>query len=144
MCPTSKPGPSGPGQVDNIFKAATTLELVHLRASRINGCSACVDSGVKSARKTGETDERLLQVVAWRESDLFTDAERAALAMTEAATRLADRPDTVTDEIWDAAGPLRRAAVGRDRPDDQPHQSVQPDQHHDPRTFWCYLGLSSS
>ncbi|GAA1570300.1 carboxymuconolactone decarboxylase family protein [Kribbella sancticallisti] len=82
---------------------ATTLELVHLRASQINGCSACVDSGVKSARKNGEADERLFQVVAWRESGLFTDAERAALAMTEAATRLADRPDAVTDEIWDEA-----------------------------------------
>jgi AhpD family alkylhydroperoxidase len=94
--------------IQNIYKAmhkggvpATTLELVHLRASQINGCSACVDSGVKSARKSGETDERLFQVVAWRESGLFTDAERAALTLTEAATRLADRPDAVTDEIWD-------------------------------------------
>jgi len=93
--------------IQNIYKAMhkggvpeTTLELVHLRASQINGCSPCVDAGVKSARKAGETDERLLQVVAWRESNLYTDSERAALAMAEAATRLADRPEAVTDEIW--------------------------------------------
>jgi AhpD family alkylhydroperoxidase len=93
--------------VQNIFKAvhqggvsATTLELVHLRASQINGCGPCVFGGVKSAVKNGESDERLHQVVAWRECDLFTDAERAALALTEAATRIADRPGAVTDEIW--------------------------------------------
>ena len=83
--------------------APATLELVHLRASQINGCSACVDSGTKSARKSGETDERLAAVVAWREAPYFTDAERAALALAEAATRLADRSDPVPDEIWDAA-----------------------------------------
>jgi AhpD family alkylhydroperoxidase len=82
---------------------ATTLELVHLRASQINGCCACVDAGVQSARKAGETDDRLLRVVAWRETDRFTDAERAALALTEAATRLADRTEAVTDAIWDEA-----------------------------------------
>ena len=93
--------------IQNIYKAMhkggvaeTTLELVHLRASQINGCSPCVDAGVKSAKKAGETDERLLQVVAWRESGLVTDAERAALAMAEAATRLADHPEAVTEEIW--------------------------------------------
>jgi len=80
-----------------------TLELVHLRTSQINGCSACVDSGAKAARKAGETEERLATVVAWREAPYFNDAERAALALAEAATRLADRPDPVTDEVWDAA-----------------------------------------
>jgi AhpD family alkylhydroperoxidase len=80
-----------------------TLELVHLRASQINGCSACVDSGAKAARKADETDERLATVAAWREAPYFTDAERAALALAEAATRLADRPDPVPDEIWDDA-----------------------------------------
>ena len=80
-----------------------TLELVHLRVSQINGCSACVDSGAKAARKAGETEERLATVVAWREAPYFSDAERAALALAEAATRLADRPDPVPDEIWDAA-----------------------------------------
>jgi len=80
-----------------------TLELVHLRASQINGCSACVDSGARSAKKNGETDERLFAVAAWREATYFTDAERAALALAEAATRLADRADAVPDDIWDAA-----------------------------------------
>jgi AhpD family alkylhydroperoxidase len=79
------------------------LQLVHLRASQINGCSACVDSGAKAARKAGETEERLAAVAAWREAPYFTDAERAALALAEAATRLADRPDPVPDEIWDDA-----------------------------------------
>jgi AhpD family alkylhydroperoxidase len=81
----------------------TTLELVHLRASQINGCSACVDAGAKQARKAGETEERLFTVAAWREAPYFTDAERAALALTEAATRLSDRPDAVPDEVWDEA-----------------------------------------
>jgi AhpD family alkylhydroperoxidase len=80
-----------------------TLALVHLRASQINGCSSCVDSGSRSARKAGETGERLFAVAAWRDSPHFTDAERAALALTEAVTRLADRADPVPDEIWDEA-----------------------------------------
>ena len=79
------------------------LDLVHLRASQINGCGVCVDSGVKSAKKAGETDERLHAVAAWRETPYFTDAERAALALTECVTRLADRPDPVPDEVWDEA-----------------------------------------
>ncbi len=81
----------------------TTLELVHLRVSQVNGCSACVDAGARTAKKGGETDERLFAVAAWREAPYFTDAERAALALAEAATRLADRPDPVPDEIWDEA-----------------------------------------
>ena len=80
-----------------------TLELVHLRASQINGCSPCVESGARAAKKAGETDERLWSVAAWRESPYFTDAERAALALAEAATRLNDRTDPVPDEVWDAA-----------------------------------------
>jgi AhpD family alkylhydroperoxidase len=82
---------------------AATLALVHLRASQINGCSACVHSGTSHARKAGETDDRLATVAAWRDAPFFTDAERAALALAEAATRLADRPDPVPDEIWDEA-----------------------------------------
>ena len=82
---------------------SATLELVHLRASQINGCSFCVDSGARSAKKAGETDERIFAVAAWREAPYFTDAERAALALTEAATRLADRADPVPDEIWEEA-----------------------------------------
>jgi AhpD family alkylhydroperoxidase len=80
-----------------------TLALVHLRASQINGCSACVIGGTYTARKGGETDDRLATVAAWRDAPYFTDAERAALALTEAATRMADRPEAVPDEIWAAA-----------------------------------------
>jgi AhpD family alkylhydroperoxidase len=80
-----------------------TLELVHLRASQINGCSFCVDSGARSARKAGETEERLFAVSAWREAPYFTDAERAALALTEAVTRLSDQADPVPDRVWDEA-----------------------------------------
>jgi AhpD family alkylhydroperoxidase len=82
---------------------ATTLELVHLRASQINGCSFCVDSGARHAKKSGETDERLFAVSAWRETRYFTEAERAALALTEAVTRLSDRTDPVPDAIWEDA-----------------------------------------
>lgn len=79
------------------------MELVHLRASQINGCSACVHAGIDSAKKAGETDERLFAVAAWRETSCFTDAERAALALTQAATRLHDRTEPVPDAIWDDA-----------------------------------------
>jgi AhpD family alkylhydroperoxidase len=78
-----------------------TLMLVHLRASQINGCAVCVDMHARELKKAGETDERLFAVAAWHESPYFTDAERAALALTEAATRLCDRSDPVPDEVWD-------------------------------------------
>jgi AhpD family alkylhydroperoxidase len=78
-------------------------ELVHLRASQINGCSVCVDMHAKGARRAGESEERVYAVAAWRETPYFSDAERAALALTECLTRLADRPDQVPDAIWDAA-----------------------------------------
>lgn len=81
----------------------TILELVKLRASQINGCGFCVDMHSHDMRKQGESDERLFSVVAWREAPYFTDAERAALALTEAATRLADRGDAVPDEVWEEA-----------------------------------------
>ncbi|MEV0667951.1 carboxymuconolactone decarboxylase family protein [Actinomadura luteofluorescens] len=96
--------------IQELFKAVhsggvpeETLELVHLRVSQINGCSACVDAGAKTARKAGVTDERLATVAAWREAPYFTEEERAALALAEAATRLADRADAVGDDVWDAA-----------------------------------------
>jgi AhpD family alkylhydroperoxidase len=82
---------------------AATLALVHLRVSQINGCSACLQGGAAQARKAGETEDRLATVAAWRDAPYFTDAERAALALAEAVTRLADRPDPVPDEIWDEA-----------------------------------------
>jgi len=81
----------------------TTLGLVHLRVSQINGCSACVDGGARMAKKAGETDERLFAVAVWRDAPYFTDAERAALALAEAVTRLSDRTDPVPDDIWEEA-----------------------------------------
>ncbi|MGV9598657.1 carboxymuconolactone decarboxylase family protein [Streptosporangium sandarakinum] len=96
--------------VQHLYKAIHTggvdplvLDLVHLRISQINGCSPCVFAGVASAKKHGETDERLHNVATWRETPFFTEAERAALALAEAATRVQDGAPGVTDEIWDAA-----------------------------------------
>lgn len=80
-----------------------TLALVRLRAGQINGCGAGVDDGARTAREAGVDDARLTAVAAWRESACFTAAERAALGLAEAATRLADRPDAVDDGIWDTA-----------------------------------------
>jgi AhpD family alkylhydroperoxidase len=80
-----------------------TLGLVHLRASQINGCSSCCDSGSRHAKASGETDERLYSVAAWREAPYFSDAERAALALAEAVTRLSDRADPVPEDVWDEA-----------------------------------------
>lgn len=84
---------------------STTLGLVHLRASQINGCSVCASQHRRylELKQVAETDERLLTVAAWRDAPFFTDAERAALALTEAVTRLSDRADPVPDEIWDEA-----------------------------------------
>ena len=82
---------------------ATTIHLVDLRASQINGCGVCLDGHARLARQLGETDERLVTVGAWRDAPYFTDAERAALALTEAVTRLSDRSDPVPDEVWDEA-----------------------------------------
>jgi AhpD family alkylhydroperoxidase len=79
------------------------LELIHLRASQINGCSVCVDMHARMLRNSGETEERVFAVAAWRDAPYFTDAERAALALTEAATRLSDHPNPVPDEIWEEA-----------------------------------------
>ena len=80
-----------------------TLELVNLRASQINGCGVCVDGHPRLAKKAGETDERLFAVAAWRDTPYFDEAERAALALTEAVTRLSDRSDPVPDDIWEGA-----------------------------------------
>ena len=80
-----------------------TLLLVELRASQINGCSVCVDMHARELRKAGESDERLFAVAAWRDAPYFTDAERAALGLTEAVTRISDREDAVNDEVWKEA-----------------------------------------
>jgi AhpD family alkylhydroperoxidase len=76
------------------------LNLVHLRASQINGCSACVDGGVRQARQAGETDERLFAVAAWRDAPYFSEAERAALALAEVVTRLDGHANPVPDDVW--------------------------------------------
>ena len=109
----NNPATSVPGVLDALQALGTaggqsglpqaTIDLVHIRASQINGCSVCVDMHTRGAKKRGETDERLFTVAAWREAPYFSDAERAALALTEAATRLADRADPVSDDIWNEA-----------------------------------------
>jgi len=80
-----------------------TRELVHLRASQINGCSVCVGMHAAALKKSGESDDRIYSVAAWRDTPYFTDAERAALALTEAMTRLSDKADPVPDDVWNEA-----------------------------------------
>ena len=113
----SSPALSVPGLLDalqSLSKAAneaadqaglphTTLELVNLRASQINGCAVCLDMHTRGAKKAGETDERLFTLAAWRDTPYFTDAERAALALAEAGTRLADQAEPVPDAVFDEA-----------------------------------------
>jgi AhpD family alkylhydroperoxidase len=97
--------------IQNLLKATTqggvsqrTLELVGLRVSQINSCAACVRGHVREARKVGETDERLATVAVWREAPYFSAAERAALQLAEAVTRISDRADeAVPDAVWDEA-----------------------------------------
>ncbi len=82
---------------------ATTLYLIEVRASQINGCSVCLDMHSRELKAAGEPDERIFMVGAWREAPYFSEAERAALALTEAVTRLADRSDAIPDEVWETA-----------------------------------------
>ncbi|MGK5671750.1 carboxymuconolactone decarboxylase family protein [Micromonospora sp. URMC 106] len=116
-------GPANPDVVtaiQHLYKAIHAggvdrrlLSLVHLRTSQINGCSPCVFASVESATKAGETAERLHNVVAWRDTPFYTGQERAALALTEAATRIQDGAPGVTDEIWDdAADHFSEAQLG--------------------------------
>lgn len=79
---------------------AATLQLIEARASQINGCSVCLDMHSRALKALGEPDERIVMVGAWREAPYFSRAERAALALTEAATRIADRPDPIPDDVW--------------------------------------------
>jgi AhpD family alkylhydroperoxidase len=80
-----------------------TIELIHLRASQINGCAVCVDIHSRALKKLGEKDERIFSVAVWREAPYYSDAERAALALTEACTRISDRADPVPDDVWNEA-----------------------------------------
>ena len=77
-----------------------TFGLVHLRASQINGCGVCIDMHHQVLRHPDETEQRLLALAGWRDTPYFTDAERAALALTEAATRMSDKSDPVPDDVW--------------------------------------------
>ncbi|MGC9540146.1 carboxymuconolactone decarboxylase family protein [Streptomyces sp. UG1] len=79
---------------------AATQELVALRVSQINGCAACIDMHTKEAAAAGESPVRLHLVAAWREATVFTEAERAALELAEAGTRVAESADGVSDEVW--------------------------------------------
>ncbi len=113
----TSPALSVPGVLDalqNLARAAddaasqagvprSTIDLVSLRASQINGCAVCLDMHTRGAKKAGETDERLFTVGAWRDAPYFTDAERAALALTEAGTRLADQADAVPAAVFEEA-----------------------------------------
>ena len=90
-----------------------TLELVHVRVGQINGCSVCVDMHSRALKKLGESDPRVFALAAWREAPYYSDAERAALALAEATTRLSDRADAVTDEVWqEASRHFNEAALG--------------------------------
>ncbi|GAA1965584.1 carboxymuconolactone decarboxylase family protein [Amycolatopsis minnesotensis] len=86
--------------VENAGLPAATQELVKIRASQINGCGFCTDMHTKEATHAGETPVRLNLIAAWREATVFTDAERAALELTEQGTRIADAAGGVTDEAW--------------------------------------------
>jgi AhpD family alkylhydroperoxidase len=79
---------------------ATTQELVKIRASQVNGCAACTDMHTKDAQHAGESPVRLNLVAVWREAKVFTEAERAALELTEQGTRIADAAGGVTDDAW--------------------------------------------
>ena len=80
-----------------------TLELVNTRVGQLNGCSVCVDMHSRALKKLGESDARVHTLSVWREAPYFTDAERAALALAEASTRLSDRTDAVPDDVWQEA-----------------------------------------
>jgi AhpD family alkylhydroperoxidase len=78
------------------------IELVKIRASMLNGCAFCLDMHARDARKLGETERRIFLLGAWRETDLYTEQERAALALTDAMTRLSQTQD-VPDEVYEQA-----------------------------------------
>jgi AhpD family alkylhydroperoxidase len=86
--------------VHNSSLPNATAELVKIRASQINGCAFCLDMHTKDAAAAGETPVRLNLVATWREATVFTEAERAALELAEQGSRLADRPEGVSDEVW--------------------------------------------
>ncbi|MEU1206926.1 carboxymuconolactone decarboxylase family protein [Nocardia sp. NPDC005825] len=86
--------------IDESSLPKATQELVKIRSSQINGCGMCLDMHTKDAAHAGETPVRLAMIAAWRESTVFTDPERAALALTEEGTRLADTSSAISDDTW--------------------------------------------
>jgi AhpD family alkylhydroperoxidase len=108
---------SAPGAMDALLSVAkavneaaanagvpqATVDLIDTRASQINGCAVCLDMHSRAAKRHGITDQQLHTLAAWRDSPYFDEAQRAALALAEAGTRLADRPDAVPDDVWDRA-----------------------------------------
>ncbi len=80
-----------------------TISITNMRASQINGCAVCLEGGLREARGRHETENRIALLPAWRETPEFDAAERAALALTEATTRIADRDDPVPDDVWGEA-----------------------------------------
>jgi len=94
---------SAGGVVTKSALPAPTQELVKIRASQINGCAGCLDMHTKDAEHAGESRVRLNLVAAWREATVFTEAEKAALELTEQGTRIADAAGGVTDEAWASA-----------------------------------------
>ena len=115
--------------------AATTQELVRIRASQINGCGFCLDMHTKEAAHAGETPKRLNLVATWREATVFTDAERAALELAEQGTRIADGAGGVTDDgLGERRAPLRRGSTCRTRVHHRDHQRVQPRERDAPET----------
>jgi AhpD family alkylhydroperoxidase len=81
----------------------STIDLIESRASQINGCAVCLDMHSRAAKRHGVSDQQLHTLAAWRDSPYFDEQQRAALALAEAGTRLADRPDAVPDEVWETA-----------------------------------------
>ncbi len=90
-----------------------TLELVNVRTGQLNGCSVCVDMHCRALKKLGESDARIFAIGAWREAPYYTEAERAALTLAEAMTRISDRADAVPDDVWqEVSRHFSEAALG--------------------------------
>ena len=89
--------------VQKVGLPSATLKLLELRVSQINGCGVCVDMHSRELKRMNEPDERIFGVAAWREMPYFDDRERAALALAESVTRISDRPDPVSDDVWNEA-----------------------------------------
>jgi AhpD family alkylhydroperoxidase len=109
----TSPALTVPGLMDALEALGKAVSDAAGEASQINGCAICLDMHSRAARKAGESDERLLTLAGWRDTPYFNEAERAALALTEAGTRLADRSEAVPEEVFnDAAEHFDQQALG--------------------------------